>query len=200
MRRRLRPRQPLQHLTLALGHQQSRSRRTHNTSLPRRTTYLRDTPLGPSARRATRSPVRPARRVPVPTVLQRPRRIHRPRHHMCCARTDFVVTSGAPVDLRRPRRRHRSDLVVIAVGAHLDAPRRRLRGFWPISLTTLYKAPAVRRLAIRTAGTRGCPGRASCRNRGSRQRIPRSVAKVRACGLICWAANTPRPGPARCRG
>ena len=59
---------------------------------------------------------------PLPLPAFRP-----PDHHMGRAGTDLVITTGTAIRLHRPHTRHRTHLVVVAVGADLDTPRNRQR-------------------------------------------------------------------------
>jgi hypothetical protein len=44
-----------------------------------------------------------------------------PHHHMCCARTYFVVAARTPIVFDGTRARYRPHLVIKSVGAHLDS-------------------------------------------------------------------------------
>ncbi|OBI07695.1 hypothetical protein A5715_17060 [Mycolicibacter heraklionensis] len=64
----------------------------------------------------------------MPSVLvRRVAEVRRPHHYMSYVATDFVIASGAAVDLDGPRARNRHDDVFIAVrtGLHALLPRQR---------------------------------------------------------------------------
>jgi hypothetical protein len=84
--------------------------------------------LGPLARRTPGSPICPARRVPVPPVVNRKfTRICRQDYDMRCAETDFMVTSRAAIRLDGPGGGDRSHLVPATVrpGLHPAVNRQR---------------------------------------------------------------------------
>ena len=84
--------------------------------------------LRPLSGRAARGPVCPARRVPMPAVVQSPfADVGRPDDQMRSPRTDFVIAARTTVGLRGLRRRNRANLVVVSVRSGLDAARQRKR-------------------------------------------------------------------------
>ena len=139
------------------------------------TDQLRTTSASGSALRGA-----PARRVPVPPVVHGVlAEIGLPHHHMRCARPDLVIAARAAIGLGGPRRRRSA------------APRSRIRrapsrrGAAPAAAAATAAGDAAARRtrhatvsALRTAGTRRCPSRASGRNpksrNGSRDRSPAS--------------------------
>jgi hypothetical protein len=122
-------------------------------------------PLTPSPRRSPRRAVRPAGRVPVPPIVDGGLAlISGPHHDVGDARPDLVITPRTAIGLRRAGPGHRSYVVVVAIGAGLYPGRRRQRGRRTL-LAGWGSAPGhATSLAVRTAGTRCCPCRASDRN------------------------------------
>ena len=133
--------------------------------------------LGPSARRAARCPVRPARRVPMaPIVDCALTGIGGPHHQVRCAHDDFLITSGAAVGLGRARCRNRAHFVFVAVGSGLDPTGGRQRRHRALPARRVPTPGHGSTQSVRTAETRRCPCRASGRSpksrNGSRDRWP----------------------------
>jgi hypothetical protein len=84
--------------------------------------------LGPLARRTPGSPICPARRVPVPSVVNRKlTRVCRQDYDMCCAETDFMITSRAAIRLDSSGGGDRSHLVPATVRPGFDPAMNRQR-------------------------------------------------------------------------